>query len=168
MGVSAHYPPQESRARDLPILQPRRRRGPSECSSHPPPYSTEECLPPPSTTTNPVSPASRASPGAGSAGTSLWRPPRLCSPATRFSAQFPTLIPPRKIKPVSPAETRRAGGPLATHAGALGGAHGPLRARLLLLPPVWAPAFRATSWGTPGPAARRTSARPRCSPTRRP
>lgn len=28
-----------------PTLLPRRREGPSECSSHPPPHSTEECLP---------------------------------------------------------------------------------------------------------------------------
>lgn len=71
---------------------------------------------------------SRASPGAGSAGTLLWRPPRLCSPATQFSAQFPTLIPPRKIMSGSQAEAGRAGGPQATHAGALrGGARATLR-----------------------------------------
>lgn len=165
MGVSAHYPPQEGRDPDLPALHLRRPGGPPEYSSPPPPYGMEVRLP---TTTTTTLPPSRASPGVGSAGTSLWRRPRLCSRATQFSAQFPTLIPPRKIKLGNQAEAGRAGGPVATHAGALGGAHGPLGARLLLLPPVWAPAFRATSPVTPGPAAPRTSATPRCYPTRGP
>lgn len=66
------------------------------------------------------------------------------------------------------AEAGRAGGPPATHAGALGGAHRPLGAPRLLLPPVRAPTFRATSRGTPGPAAPRTSAATHCFPTRGP
>ncbi|KAB1279896.1 hypothetical protein Cadr_000015813 [Camelus dromedarius] len=112
------------------------------------------------TTLPPTQPPGRASPGAGSAGTSLWRRPRLCSRATQFSAQFPTLIPPRKIKPGSQAEAGSEGGALATHAGALGGAHGPLGARQLLCPPVRAPALRATSRGSSGPAAPRTREAP--------
>lgn len=116
------------------------------------------------TTTLPL--ASRASPGAGSAGTSLWRWPRLCSRVTQFSAQFPTLIPPSKIKPGSQAKAGRAAGPLATHADAIGGTDWPLGAGLLL--PVRDPPFRATSRGTPGPAAPKTSAAKRRSPTRRP
>lgn len=121
--VSAHSPPQEERAPDLPSLMPRRARG--SAGPQKPPVS----LPPgrsASPTLLPPQPPSRASPGAGSAGTSLWRRPGLCSPATQFSGQFPTLIPPRKIKPGSQAE---AGSALATHAGALGRAHRPLGAR---------------------------------------
>lgn len=85
----------------------------------PPPPPPQPCPPP--LPGPPLPPASRASPGAGSAGTSLWRWPRLCSRATRFSAQFPTLIPPRKMRLGERADAGRAGGPLATHAGALGG-----------------------------------------------
>lgn len=115
---------------------------------------------PPATTLLPTQPPDSASPGAGSAGTSLWRRPRLCSRATQFSAQFPTLISPRKIKPGSQA---KAGSALATHAGALGGAHRPLGAGPLLLPPVRAPALRATSRGNPGPAAPKPAGRRRHS-----
>lgn len=60
-------------------------------------------------TARPHHPRGRGSPGAGSAGTSLRRRPRLCSGTTRRSAQFPTLITPRKIKPGRQAKAGRAG-----------------------------------------------------------
>jgi hypothetical protein len=76
----------------------------------------------------PIHPPDSDSPGAGFAGTLLWRQPRLCSRTTQFSAQFPTLIPRRKTKQESQANVGNVGGALATHASALGGAHRPLGA----------------------------------------